>query len=43
VRLGALDDHGVTLEYHSWVGSTATWDQLSDDGLPRYDAGPPSN
>ena len=44
VRLGSLDgDEVVALDYHSWVGSKASWDQLPDDGLPRYEAGPPSD
>jgi hypothetical protein len=43
VRLSALDDDaGVALDYHSWVGSKAAWDQLPDDGLPRYEQRPPS-
>jgi hypothetical protein len=41
IRLGALDDDAVTLDYHSWVDSKAAWDQLPEDGLPRYGAGPP--
>ena len=41
IRLGALDDAHVTLDSHSWVGSKASWDQLPDDGLPRYEAAPP--
>jgi hypothetical protein len=43
VRLSALDDDAaVALDYHSWVGSKAAWDQLPDDGLPRFEASPPS-
>ncbi len=42
VRLGALDDDtAVGLDYHSWVGSKARWDQLPEDGLPRHDQAPP--
>jgi hypothetical protein len=41
IRLGALYDDAVTLDYHSWVDSKAAWDQLPEDGLPRYGAGPP--
>jgi hypothetical protein len=42
VRLGALDDDpGIRPQYHSFVGSKADWDELPDDGLPRYDARPP--
>ncbi len=43
VRLGALEgDPGIRPEYHSFVDSRAAWDELPDDGLPRYPAGPPS-
>ena len=42
VRLSALDTDAVALDDHTWVGSKASWDQLPDDGLPRYDAGPPA-
>jgi hypothetical protein len=39
VRLGSLDDEPPQgPQYHSFVGSKADWDQLPDDGLPRYDA-----
>ncbi len=42
VRLSTLDDDAqMTLDYHSWVAAKASWDQLPDDGLPRYDTGPP--
>ena len=38
VRLGALDDDPeIRPEYHTFVGSRAPWDELPDDGLPRYD------
>ena len=41
IRLGSLDgDPGIRPQYHSFVGSRASWDELPDDGLPRYD-GPP--
>jgi hypothetical protein len=37
VRLGALDDDpGIRPQYHSYVDSRAVWDELPDDGLPRY-------
>ena len=43
VRFGALDgDPGLGPQYHSFVGSRAPWDELPDDGLPRYGAGKPS-
>jgi hypothetical protein len=42
IRLGSLDgDPGIRPQYHSFVGSRAPWDELSDDGLPRYDGPPP--
>jgi hypothetical protein len=38
VRLGSLDDDpGIRPEYHTFVGSRGAWDELPDDGLPRYD------
>ena len=43
IRLGALDgDPGIRPQYHSYVASRAAWDELPDDGLPRYPEGPPS-
>jgi hypothetical protein len=37
VRLGSLDgDPGIRPQYHTFVGSRAPWDELPDDGLPRY-------
>jgi hypothetical protein len=44
VRLGALDDDpGIRPQYHSFVDSRAVWDELPDDGLPRYPQRPPSS
>ncbi len=41
VPMGSLDDDpGIRPSQHIWVGSMATWDEISDD-LPRYDEGPP--
>jgi hypothetical protein len=41
IRLGALDDDpSIRPQYHSFVASTAAWEQVPDDGLPRFD-GPP--
>ncbi len=41
IRLGALDgDAGVRPQYHSFVASRAAWDELADDGLPRFDGRP---
>ena len=37
VRLGTLDgDPGIRPQYRSFVESRAEWDELPDDGLPRY-------
>jgi hypothetical protein len=37
VRFGALDgDPEIGPEYHTFVASAASWDELPDDGLPRY-------
>ena len=42
VRLGALhDDPEIRPQYHAFVGSRAPWDELPDDGLPRYEEGKP--
>ncbi len=41
IRLGALDDDpGIRPQYHSFVDSKAPWDELPDDGLPRYPGAP---
>jgi hypothetical protein len=43
IRIGALDDDpGIRPQYHTYVDSRAPWDELPDDGLPRYPAGAPS-
>jgi hypothetical protein len=43
VRLGALDgDPGIRPQYHSWTESRAVWDELPEDGLPRYPGPPPT-
>jgi hypothetical protein len=37
IRLGALDgDPGIRPQYHTFVGSKAPWDEITDD-LPQYD------
>jgi hypothetical protein len=37
IRFGTLDgDPGVRPQYHSQTDSAAPWDELPDDGLPRY-------
>jgi len=44
IRLGALDDDPeVRPMRHAYVDSRAPWDELPDDGLPRYPDGPPPN
>lgn len=40
VRLGALDgDPSIRPEFHTFVDSRAPWDELPDDGLPRFSEG----
>jgi hypothetical protein len=40
IRLGSLDgDPGLRPEFHAFVASRAPWDEIPDDGLPRYDEG----
>lgn len=40
IRLGALDgDPGIRPEFHTFVASKAPWEELPDDGLPRYEEG----
>ena len=42
IRLGSLDaDPQIQPEYHTYVESRAPWDELADDGLPRYAEGKP--
>jgi hypothetical protein len=42
VRLGALDgDPEIRPQYHSFVDSKAPWEEIPDDGLPRYAAAAP--
>lgn len=42
VRLGTLDDDpAIRPSYHSFVQDVPAWDQLADDGLPRYSQRPP--
>jgi hypothetical protein len=37
IRLGALDgDPGIRPQFHLHVESRAAWEDLPDDGLPRY-------
>ena len=40
IRLGVLDDDpGIRPEFHTFVDSRAPWEDLPDDGLPRYAEG----
>jgi hypothetical protein len=42
IRLGSLNgDPGIRPQYHSFVGSRAPWDEVPEDGLPRYEGPPP--
>ena len=42
VRLGALDgDSGIRPEFHTYVDSKAAWEDIPDDGLPRFSEGHP--
>jgi hypothetical protein len=44
IRLGSLDDDPqIRPQFHTYVASRAAWDELPDDGLPRYDAGKPGD
>jgi hypothetical protein len=37
IRLGAVDgDPGIRPEYRQWVSSAVAWEEIPDDGLPRY-------
>ena len=43
VRLGALDgDPGVRPQWHQFVAYAASWTEIPEDGLPRYDEARPS-
>ena len=42
IRFGTLDaDPGIRPQYHAFVESKAEWDEIPDDGLPRYPEGKP--
>jgi hypothetical protein len=42
VRFGALDgDPEIRPQYRTFVDSKAVWDELPDDGVPRYAEGYP--
>jgi hypothetical protein len=43
VRLGAIDDDpGIRPQWHQFVAYAAPWQELPDDGLPRYPEGKPN-
>jgi hypothetical protein len=43
VRLGAIDgDPGVRPQWHQYVAYAASWEELPEDGLPRYPEAHPS-
>jgi hypothetical protein len=37
------DDPQIRPQFHTYVASRAPWDELLDDGLPRYEAGKPGD
>jgi hypothetical protein len=40
VRLGAIDgDPGIRPQWHQYVAYAAGWEEIPDDGLPRYAEG----
>ena len=40
VRLGSLDDDPqIRPQFHTFIGSLASWEDLPEDGLPQYVAG----
>jgi hypothetical protein len=42
VRLGTIaGDPGIRPECHQWVSSAVAWEDIPDDGLPRYDESAP--
>jgi hypothetical protein len=43
VRLGTLDvDPGIRPQWHQFVAYAASWQEIPDDGLPRYPEAKPS-
>jgi hypothetical protein len=43
VRLGAIDgDPGIRPQVHTFVDSKAPWEEIPEDGRPRYPEGAPS-
>jgi hypothetical protein len=44
VRLGAVDDDpGIRPQWRQYVAYAAVWEDIPDDGLPRFDEGRPSD
>jgi hypothetical protein len=42
VRLGVFDENpGVRPSWRQFVSYAAPWEQIPDDGLPRFDEGKP--
>jgi hypothetical protein len=42
IRIGAIDgDPGIRPQFHTYIDSRAPWDELPNDGLPRYSEGHP--
>lgn len=42
VRLGGIDsDPGIRPQWHQYVEDAASWEELPDDGLPRFPEGKP--
>jgi hypothetical protein len=40
VRLGAIDgDPGIAPQWRQYVAYAASWEEIPDDGLPRYPQG----
>ena len=40
VRLGSVDgDPGISPQWHQYVAYAASWEEIPDDGLPRYPEG----
>jgi hypothetical protein len=43
IRFGTLEgEPGIRPQYHQFVDSRAVWEELPDDGLPRYSEAPPA-
>jgi hypothetical protein len=43
IRLGAIEgDPGIRPEYRQWVSSAAAWEEIPEDGLPRYEESGPA-